>query len=108
MLDPMEICENCGGRCDDTADLCQACWDEANPPEVEEIDEEDEGPYCIVRFAFDTPGGTIQKIGLTLEEAQAHCQDPSTSGDGWFDGYDLESERPSAMAQYRLEHELAE
>ena len=23
--------------------------------------------------------------GLTLNEAQEHCSDPDTSGDGWFD-----------------------
>jgi len=28
--------------------------------------------------------------GLTLEEAQAHCNDPDTHGEGWFDGYQEE------------------
>lgn len=25
---------------------------------------------------------------VTLAEAQAHCHDPRTKGEGWFDGYD--------------------
>ena len=62
--------------------------------------------YKIVRMFFndDTPTKTI-KTGLTLEEAQSHCQDPETSSstcegsDGiertnklgkWFDGYEDE------------------
>ena len=45
--------------------------------------------YKIVRFYRDKPDGrrTIQK-GLTLEEAQKHCQNPkSCKKDVWFDGY---------------------
>ncbi len=58
--------------------------------------------YKIVRMYFgDTPNRTI-KTGLTLEEAQAHCQNPETSSQTckkprnvrrtkihgpWFDGY---------------------
>lgn len=43
--------------------------------------------YKIVRFYKDgRPRKTIE-TGLTLEEAQEHCQDPETRGDGWFDGY---------------------
>ena len=58
--------------------------------------------YKIVRMYFEGGRRTITK-GLTLEEAQAHCQDPETSsstctnstgkwrtkhmGD-WFDGYE--------------------
>ena len=42
--------------------------------------------YKIIRFRFGKENQTIQ-TGLTLEEAQAHCQDNETHGDGWFDGY---------------------
>tara|TARA_B100000214_G_C23858812_1_gene577051 strand:- start:192 stop:389 length:198 start_codon:yes stop_codon:yes gene_type:complete len=51
--------------------------------------------YKIIRFRFDGNHRTI-KTGLTLEEAQAHCKDPETSGSTcsdlskrgkWFDGY---------------------
>jgi len=45
--------------------------------------------YKIIRFRFEGNNRVIKR-GLTLEEAQAHCQDPSTSGEGWFDGYDKE------------------
>jgi len=45
--------------------------------------------YKIIRFRFEGNNRVIKR-GLTLDEAQAHCQDPSTSGDGWFDGYDEE------------------
>ena len=44
--------------------------------------------YKIVRFYQDDRENKPIKTGLTLDEAQAHCQDPKTSGDGWFDGYD--------------------
>jgi len=42
--------------------------------------------YKIIRFRQGEETKTIQ-TGLTLEEAQAHCQDDETRGDGWFDGY---------------------
>lgn len=63
--------------------------------------------YCIVRMYFDSakfPKRVIKR-GLTLEEAQAHCQDPETSSSTcreyknvkrtkicgpWFDGYEEE------------------
>jgi hypothetical protein len=43
--------------------------------------------YKIVRFYFDATPQTIKR-GLTLEEAQEHCQRDDTRGDGWFDGYE--------------------
>ncbi len=56
--------------------------------------------YKVIRFYNDDrPRRTIEN-GLTLEEAQAHCQDPETSsstcsarkrkriGGQWFDGYE--------------------
>ena len=51
-----------------------------------------EKTYNILRFYFlDYPTKVI-KENVSLEEAQAHCQDPSTSGtdengDLFFDGY---------------------
>ena len=42
--------------------------------------------YKIIRFRFQGTE-TVVKRGLTLEEAQEHCNDPKTSGDGWFDGW---------------------
>lgn len=49
----------------------------------------EESTYRIVRFRFKGDNETI-RTGLTLEEAQDHCEDPSTHGDGWFDGYQEE------------------
>jgi hypothetical protein len=47
--------------------------------------------YKIVRFfKDDRPKQTIE-TGLTREAAQAHCNDASTHGDGWFDGFEKEA-----------------
>ena len=44
--------------------------------------------YKIVRFYYGNGSRTIRK-GLTLEEAQRHCNDPKTRKEGvYFDGYD--------------------
>lgn len=49
--------------------------------------------YKIVRmYADESKGKRTIKRGLTIEEAQAHCNDPSTKKvvDGktiWFDGW---------------------
>jgi hypothetical protein len=45
--------------------------------------------YKIIRFSFKGNNRVLKK-GLTLEQAQEHCNDPSTSGEGWFDGYQRE------------------
>lgn len=50
--------------------------------------------YKIVRFTFDEnhpDNHRVIKTGLTLEEAQEHCQRDDTREKGvWFDGYDEE------------------
>jgi hypothetical protein len=45
--------------------------------------------YKIIRFKFKG-GNKVIKTGLTLDEAQKHCNDESTHGKGWFDGYTKE------------------
>ncbi len=54
--------------------------------------------YKVVRSYFEGNNKLI-KTGLTLEEAQEHCQDPETSGSTcsdlskrgmWFDFYTVE------------------
>tara|TARA_B100001094_G_scaffold281457_1_gene292902 strand:+ start:290 stop:439 length:150 start_codon:yes stop_codon:yes gene_type:complete len=45
--------------------------------------------YKIIRFRFEGTNRVIKR-GLTLEQAQAHCQRPNTKGNGWFDGYQAE------------------
>ena len=49
---------------------------------------EDMAIYRIIRFREGKRSRTI-KTGLTLAEAQAHCQRADTKGPGWFDGYDV-------------------
>jgi hypothetical protein len=48
-----------------------------------------EGAYRIVRFYRDGPN-EARESGLTLAQAQKHCQREDTHGDGWFDGYEVE------------------
>ena len=43
--------------------------------------------YKIVRFYRDGRHRRTIKKGLTLEQAQAHCEREDTAGEGWFDGY---------------------
>lgn len=42
--------------------------------------------YLIIRYTWQKDK-RIVKTGLSLNEAQAHCQNPKSSGNGWFDGY---------------------
>ena len=48
-----------------------------------------EEEYKIMRYKQNGKSKVI-KIGLTLQEAREHCNDPLTSGEGWFDGYTKE------------------
>lgn len=50
-----------------------------------------EPTYKIVRFNFQGENEVIVR-GLTLAQAQAHCKRDDTHGDGWFDGYEEESD----------------
>jgi len=45
--------------------------------------------YKIIRFRRDGLNQVLER-GLTLDEAQAHCEREDTHGEGWFDGYDLD------------------
>jgi hypothetical protein len=49
----------------------------------------DAAPRCYrtIRFYRNGRPRTIRN-NLTEAEAQQHCSDPKTRGDGWFDGYD--------------------
>ena len=49
----------------------------------------DDVTYKIIRFRFQGDKRVIKR-GLTLAEAQDHCQRDDTHGDGWFDGYEAE------------------
>ena len=50
---------------------------------------EEQTMYKIVRFYRDDEerNGEVIQTGLTKEEAQEHCCNPATRGDGWFDGW---------------------
>jgi len=44
--------------------------------------------YSIARFYAGNKKARVIKTGLTLEEAQEHCQRDDTRKEGvWFDGY---------------------
>lgn len=45
--------------------------------------------YKIIRFRQASDNEVVVR-GLSLEQAQAHCQRDDTHGDGWFDGYEEE------------------
>jgi hypothetical protein len=42
--------------------------------------------YNIVRFHFQDEERIIER-GVTLEEAQEHCNREDSEGEGWFDAY---------------------
>ena len=59
---------------------------------IETVEERGKLTYKIIRFYKERhKSSRVIKRGLTLEQAQAHCQDPSTRKEGeWFDGYESE------------------
>lgn len=54
--------------------------------------DEDEPTYKIIRFNQDArvPREVID-TGLSFQEARDHCNDPDSSGVGWFHGFERES-----------------
>ena len=79
---------------------CWRCGELIKPEELQEVGGETycdscyqrvkaEKTYKITRFSSNGLSVVTQK-GLTLKEAQEHCQRPDTSGVGWFDGYEEE------------------
>ena len=55
--------------------------------------------YKVMRFYADNRERRVLQTGLTLDEAQEHCNDPETSSrttttdddpGTWFDGYERE------------------
>jgi hypothetical protein len=50
------------------------------------VPEPDDITYTIVRFKFNE-GHEMIKEGVTLEEAQEHCERDDSRGEGWFDGW---------------------
>lgn len=46
--------------------------------------------YKIIRMYRDSYENKVIETGLSLEEAQEHCRQEDTHGDGWFDGYEEE------------------
>lgn len=85
----MNKCDRCGKPNDLPARFCDECFDSGIT-------------YQIVRFYRDTDRQDVIKTGLTLKEAQEHCNDPESSSSTatskkaqehtrscgpWFDGY---------------------
>tara|TARA_R100000808_G_scaffold25010_1_gene60425 strand:- start:235 stop:561 length:327 start_codon:yes stop_codon:yes gene_type:complete len=80
---------------DDDQCLCEDCNINSFEPfrksmeliNKDNVVQNDEPSYKIVRFYQMGLEEKTILTGLTLEQAKNHCQDPSTAGDGWFDGF---------------------
>ena len=59
--------------------------------------------YSIIRIYHPdlNKQSRIIKKGLSLEEAQAHCEDPRTSTDDWFDGFEREEQEDYLWQSYQ-------
>jgi hypothetical protein len=69
-----------------TSNVFSVGYDVFARDEAEDEDEADEDTYKIVRYRRDGDNEFVA-TGLSLEEAQEHCDREDTRGDGWFDGY---------------------
>lgn len=79
----------CGYYTGSAEDETGRCWEHIGLDD----EEEEETTYLIRRFTFDRNHADYHRViatGLTLDEAQAHCNDEATHGAGWFDGYEEE------------------
>ncbi len=59
--------------------------------ESDQLDREAEAKrektYKIIRFTYGSESRQVKGTGLTLEQAQTHCERDDTHGKGWFDAY---------------------
>lgn len=60
--------------------------DETGLDDFDQPIDEEEKTYSIIRFRMYEKAEVI-KTGVTLEEAEEHCERNDTHGDGWFDGW---------------------
>lgn len=91
--------EQLGEACDLLTALNEATGDVENWGDEE--DEPENEDYCIIRFyRHDSNAKHIVKRGLTLDEAQAHCEREDTSCDDWFDGFSTEDNYPNLIAAF--------
>lgn len=60
-------------------------WASSGDDEEEE-EEEDEDTYSVIKFIQDEEAKVVS-TGLTLDEAQAECDGPDSTGNGWFLGF---------------------
>ena len=67
--------------------------DEDSPHEGDEDSYDYDGAiYRVVRYYGPGDGrpNQVRQTGLTLAQAKAHCSDPASKGNGWFDGFTRE------------------
>ena len=60
--------------------------------------------YNIVRYYKGRPSSAVDiiiKENVTLEQAQAHCNDPATHGKDWFDWYKEVNPKPKSGYGYQ-------
>jgi hypothetical protein len=58
--------------------------------------------YKIVRFHQHGDNEVLER-GLSLKAAQVHCNRNDTKGEGWFDGYEIDTEGAPTITSYSAE-----